>query len=434
MLADVASIADRLTRVRARTFELLAPLDDAGMRRSPDPILSPPLWDLGHIAAYEELWLLQRVAGKPSRHPDLQATYDAFETPRAARGDVAILDVEAARDYLSGVRDDTLELLAGIDLTNTSDPLLRAGAVFEMVAQHEAQHAETVLQALQMLPAGDYVPPSRRTAPLAVNARTEPVRLPGGDFQMGVGDRGFGYDCEKPRHSRRVAGFLIGRALVTNGEHLDFIADGGYARPELWSPEGWQWCDETAVRAPLYWEADAGGDWISRSFERWSPVDPAAPLCHVSWFEADAHARWAGARLPTEAEWEYAARAGVSPDAPFPWGHDGAAGRANLGDDYFAPLPAGALPDGVAPCGATQMIGDVWEWTSSEFTGYPGFRAHPYREYSEVFYDRGYQVLRGGSWATQDVAMRATFRNWDLPQRRQIFAGLRLAWDNSEEM
>ncbi len=434
MLADVVSIADRLTRVRARTFELLAPLDDAGMKRSPDPILSPPLWDLGHIAAYEELWLLQRVAGKPSRHPDLQATYDAFETPRAVRGDVAILDVEAARDYLSGVRDDTLELLTGIDLTNTSDPLLRAGAVFEMVAQHEAQHAETVLQALQMLSAGGYVPPSRRTAPLAVRVRGEPVRLPGGDFQMGASDRGFGYDCEKPRHSRRVAGFLIGRALVTNGEHLDFVADGGYARPELWSPEGWQWRNETAVRAPLYWEADGGGDWISRSFERWSRVDPAAPLCHVSWFEADAHARWAGARLPTEAEWEYAARAGVSPEAPFPWGFGGAAGRANLGDDYFAPLASGALPDGVAPCGATQMIGDVWEWTSSEFTGYPGFRAHPYREYSEVFYDRGYRVLRGGSWATQDVAMRATFRNWDLPQRRQIFAGLRLAWDNSEEM
>ena len=433
MTASASLIADRLERVRARTLELLAPLDDVGLARSPDPILSPPLWDLGHIAAYEELWLIQRVGRRPSRYPGLQATYDAFETPRAVRSQIQILDAHACHDYLSSVRTDVLKLLARTDLDDAGDPLVRDGAVFDMVAQHEAQHAETVLQALQMLPTGDYVPPGRLpTSP--GNAQMQGrVRVPGGTFRMGAPGAGFRYDCERPDHDCRVAPFLIARTPVTNGEHLEFISDRGYDRRELWSKEGWTWRTETGARAPLYWEQIQNDKWLSRSFDLVRSVDPDLPLCHVSWFEADAHARWAGGRLPTESEWERAARAGNDTDADFPWGTTSAKGRANLGENYFAPTPAGAYPDGAAPCGALQMIGDVWEWTASEFDGYPGFRAYPYPEYAEVFFGRGYRVLRGGSWATQEVAARTTFRNWDLPQRRQIFAGLRLAWDDPEE-
>jgi gamma-glutamyl hercynylcysteine S-oxide synthase len=428
---DAQLIADRLERVRARTLELLGPLDEDGLARTPDPILSPPLWDLGHIAAYEELWLIQRVADRPSRYPELQATYDAFETPRAVRGQIEILNARACHDYLSRVRADVLELLATVDLDD-ADPMLRHGTVFEMVTQHEAQHAETILQALQMLPAGAYGPPSRRPIPSPGVRPTGPVRVPGGLFRMGANGGRFSYDCERPGHPRRVAPFLIGRAPVTNGEYLEFISDRGCERRELWSPDGWAWRTQHGVVAPLYWERAGNGRWLARSFDEVRPVDPQSPVCHVSWFEADAYARWAGARLPTEVEWEHAARLGAPEDAPYPWGTD-VSGRANLGENFFAPTPATAYPDGEAPCGALQLIGDVWEWTSSEFNGYPGFVAHPYREYAEVFFGRGYRVLRGGSWATQDVAARSTFRNWDLPQRRQIFAGVRLAWDDPEE-
>ena len=433
MISDPSLIADRLDQVRSRTLELLSPLDEAALARTPDPILSPPLWDLGHIAAYEELWLVERLAGRQSRYPGLQATYDAFETPRALRTRVEILDASACYDYLSSVRADVLEILDRADLSGTGDPLLQDGAVFDMVVQHEAQHTETVLQTLQMLPAGDYVPPARRPRPPPRPVGTDPVHLPGGEFAMGAGSQGFRYDCERPEHPRTVMAYLIGRAPVTNGEHLGFIADGGYERPEFWSSEGWIWRTESAASAPLYWELARDGTWLARSFDLIEPVDPHAPLCHVSWFEADAHARWAGARLPTETEWERAARLDGRDGAVFPWGYGDTHTRANLGDRYFAPVSASVYPGGAAPCGALQMIGDVWEWTSTEFDGYPGFSAFPYREYAEVFFRHGYRVLRGGSWATQDVAVRSTFRNWDLPQRRQIFAGFRLAWDNPEE-
>jgi iron(II)-dependent oxidoreductase len=235
---------------------------------------------------------------------------------------------------------------------------------------------------------------------------------------MGSATPGFAYDCERPCHMRAVAGFLIARDPVTAGEHLEFIADGGYRRRELWTDEGWEWREREGAEAPLYWERDGEGGWLERRFGEVAPVDASVPLCHVSAHEADAHARWAGARLPTEAEWERAARHAPAGDA-----------SANVGQLGLRPAPVGAYP--AAPSGCRQMIGDVWEWTSSTFAGYPGFRAFPYREYAEVFFGPRYRVLRGGSWATQAVAATTSFRNWDLPERRQIFSGLRLARDLS---
>jgi iron(II)-dependent oxidoreductase len=386
------------------------------MARQADPIMSPPLWDLGHIAAYEELWLVRRLSGRPSLHPGLQDVYDAFETPRARRADAPMLDEPAARGYLEAVRERALEQLARADLSDEADPLTANGFVFDMVAEHEAQHTETVLQALQMLPAGAYRPPERRALPDAGGPAEWWVEIPGGTFAMGAGGAGFAYDCERPRHTRELEAFMIARDPVTEGTHLAFMRDGGYARPELWSGDGWAWREREGVEAPLHWERDGEGGWLVRRYDRREPVEPGRVLCHVSAHEADAHARWAGARLPTEAEWERAAE-GASADVA----------SANLDQLGFGPSTAGAY--GPVPSGCRQMIGDVWEWTSTTFEGYPGFRAFPYREYSEVFFGRRYRVLRGGSWATQPIAARASFRNWDLPERRQIFAGLRLARD-----
>ena len=408
-------LADRMERTRRRTLDLFEPLPEPHLVGQPTPILSPPVWDLGHIAAYEELWLVRRVGGGEALHPELDELYDAFETPRPSRGAAPCLPPAEAHRFLREVRRRSLDVLAGTDLGDAAGPLTRHGFVFEMVVEHEAQHTETVLQALQMLPAGSYRPQGRQALPRGGSPGGW-VTVPDTIFCLGADGPGFAYDCERPCHALAVAGFMIARDPVSAGDHLAFIADGGYSRRGLWTDEGWAWREAEGAEAPLYWERDGEGGWLERRFDEVAPVDPSLPLCHVSAHEADAHARWAGARLPTEIEWECAAQ-----------GAPAGEGGANVDQLGFRPAPVGAYPE--APSGCRGMLGDVWEWTASVFEAYPGFRAFPYPEYAEVFFGPRYRVLRGGSWATQAVAARPSFRNWDLPERRQIFSGTRLARD-----
>ncbi len=248
---------------------------------------------------------------------------------------------------------------------------------------------------------------------------------------MGTDDKGWAYDNERPRHSVDLPAFWIDRWPVTNAAFQAFIADGGYRRRDLWSPAGWAFRVRSRLAAPKFWHRD-GAAWLRNRFGWVEEVPPGEPVQHVCWYEADAFARWAGRRLPTEQEWEKAAR--WSPERgdarAFPWG-EGAPSEdvVNLGGRFFRPAPVGAFPAGAAPCGAEQLVGDVWEWTASDFSPYPGFASFPYPEYSEVFFGPDYKVLRGGSWATHPSAVRTTFRNWDYPIRRQIFAGFRCARD-----
>jgi iron(II)-dependent oxidoreductase len=325
----VSDLAD----VRMRTLELVAPLPRTDLERQVHPLLSPLVWDLAHIAAYEDLWIAHRHGGRDLLHGELAAIYDAFETPRAVRGSIELLDHPGALAYLGETRARTLEVL------EERPPDL---GIAEMVLQHELQHTETMLQAMRL----GSLPSPALTGPAPVDAPGDWIEMEGGDVLLGAAAVGFAYDNERPQYTATVAPFRIARCPVTNEE----------------------------------WRAWGEG----------RPTDgpDEAPVCHVSWHEADSFARASGARLPTEPEWEVAAAAGVL---------------------------AG--------------VGSVWEWTSTEFHGYPGFVAHPYPEYSEVFFGQGYRVLRGGSWATHPRVATTTFRNWDLPERHQIFAGLRLAED-----
>jgi iron(II)-dependent oxidoreductase len=252
------------------------------------------------------------------------------------------------------------------------------------------------------------------------------VRIPAGPFLAGAARDGFAYDNERPRHEVELPEFHIDALPVTCADYAEFVERGGYRRREWWSEDGWAWLGETGATAPLHWT----GDGRVRRFGELRPIEPSLPVMHVSWFEADAYARWAGKRLPTELEWEKAAAWSPAAARPrtYPWGEDEPTPeRANLDQTAFGPVPAGALAAGASGYGVLGLLGDAWEWTASELRGYPGFVAHPYREYSEVFFGAGYRVLRGGSWATRSRVARNAFRNWDLPERRQIFSGFRCA-------
>lgn len=339
-----------MAEVRERTFSLVAHLDDEQLNAPLDPIMSPLSWDLGHMAAYEDLWLNHRAAGRELLREDLAALYDAFETPRAVRGDLEFLRGEALLEYMATVRERALE-------APVTD-----GELHELVIRHELQHTETMLQAMTL---AGIAPPSVHGPVTVGGSGLEMIEIPEGPFTLGTGPEGFAYDNERPRHTASTGRFTIGRTPVTNAAWQAFADNGGYATREHWSEQGWAWRTQNGI------EGHRGGA-------------PDAPVVHISYHEAEAFARAHEARLPTEVEWEKAAP-------------------------------------------QLESTGAVWEWTESHFTPYPGFKAHPYREYSEVFFGDRYRVLRGGSYVTHPRVASNQFRNWDLPERRQLFAGVRIA-------
>src|SRR5690606_33589923 len=309
------------------------------------------------------------------------------------------------------------------------DPLVDRGFAFGMIAQHEQQHDETML-ATHQLRVGE--PVLSAPPPPAARVRVAgEVLIPAGPFTMGTSTEPWALDNERPAHRVDLPAYYIDAAPVTNGQYAEFIADGGYDDPRWWTPEGWRHRVTAGLAAPMHWRRD-GDRWYYTRFGRTSPVAPDEPVVHVCFHEAQAYAAWAGKRLPTEAEWEKAARFDPASGRSrrYPWGDEDPTPRhANLGQRHLSPAPVGAYPDGASPLGVHQLIGDVWEWVDTDFHGYPGFVAFPYREYSEVFFGTDYKVLRGGSFGTDPVACRGTFRNWDFPIRRQIFAGFRCARD-----
>ena len=412
-------------------------LDDADLVRQHSPLMSPLVWDLAHVANYEELWLLRAVAGVEPTLPDIDDLYDAFKHPRRSRPTLPLLGPAEARSYAARVRGRVLDVLDRVDVAESPDmhanpgrPLLDDGFVYGMVVQHEHQHDETMLATHQLRVGPPVIDEGAQLPPSRTPARAE-VLVPGGECTLGTSTDPWAYDNERPAHRALLPSFWLDVLPVSNAAHIAFIEAGGYADERLWSPPGWVWRCKEALVAPQFWRRD-GGTWVRTRFGRDEPVPLDEPVQHVCWYEAEAHARWAGKRLPTEAEWEKACS--WDPTARrarrYPWGDDDPTPeRANVSHRASRPAPVGAYPAGASAYGAEQMVGDVWEWTSSDFAGYPGFRSFPYREYSEVFFGTEYKVLRGGSWATHPRAIRATFRNWDYPIRRQIFAGFRLARD-----
>jgi iron(II)-dependent oxidoreductase len=363
-----AAIAEALSEARQRTLDLIEPLSGEQLNRVYSPLLSPLAWDLGHIANFEELWLVQTIGDREPLHGELGRFYDAIENPRKTRGELPILRDEDLRSYMADVRERALDVLEGVDIdADAEDPLLREGFVYEMLLAHELQHNETMLQLLQLVDGYLPVRAEFEPAPLPVPDDPETIALAPGEHEIGAGARGFAYDNERPRHTRELGAFEIDRTPASNGAYISFM-------------------EATGAEPPMHWERDGEGGWLDTARGRRQPVDPTAPVIHVSGQQAQAYAEWSGKRLPSEFEWEAAA-------------------------------------------GQLDGLGHGWEWTGSDFESYPGFSAFPYREYSEVFFGDDYKVLRGGSWATHPRVARPSFRNWDHPQRQQIFSGIRCARD-----
>ena len=417
-------LADDLTRARQRTLRLVD-FDDDELGRQYDPLMSPLVWDLAHIGQQEELWLLRggNLAAPGLLAPAVERLYDAFEHPRASRAHLPLLAPAEAHRYLKTVRAKAFDALDA--LPDEDD-----GFAFALTVSHECQHGETMLQALS-LRSGEPLLKATGSLPAGrAGVAGSSVLVPAGPFVLGVdaAQEPGSLDNERPAHVVDLPAFQIGRVPVTNGEWRAFADDGGYRRRELWSARGWAHCEQGGLSAPLFWNQDGS----RRRFGDVEAIPDDEPVQHITYFEAEAYAAWAGARLPTEMEWEKACV--WDPDSSarrrYPWGGQPPTTLlANLGGDALRPAPVGAYPEGASAYGAEQMLGDVWEWTSSPLRPWPGFTPMIYERYSMPFFDGDYRVLRGGSWAVSPDILRPSFRNWDHPVRRQIFSGVRLAWD-----
>jgi iron(II)-dependent oxidoreductase len=422
------TLARELTNARHRTLRLVD-FDDAELRRQYDPLMSPLVWDLAHIGQQEELWLLRD--GNPDRPgmltPDVERLYDAFVNSRASRVNLPLLPPADARTYCATVRNKVFDSLDSL----TDDD---AAFNFGLVISHENQHDETMLQALNLRSG----PPLLNTGSSLPQGRSgvagTSVLVPAGEFVLGVDavSEPHSLDNERPAHVVDVAAFRIGRVPVTNAEWRQFIDDGGYRQQHWWSEPGWAHWQEAALAAPQFWNRDG----TRTRFGHVEEIPADEPVQHVTYFEAEAYAAWAGARLPTEVEWEKAAAwdPGAGRRRRFPWGaSEPTEHLANLGGEALRPAPVGAYPASASAYGAEQMLGDVWEWTTSPLRPWPGFTPMIYEQYSQPFFEGSgagdYKVLRGGSWAVGPSILRPSFRNWDRPIRRQIFSGVRLAWD-----
>jgi iron(II)-dependent oxidoreductase len=424
-----ATLAKWVADARLATLDLVADLDDEQLMGPRLAIVNPLLWEIGHVAWFQERWALRHARGEPPLRADGDALYDSSAIPHDDRWDLPLPGRDGTIAYLEAVRDRVLETIAaGLD---------ERGRYFVLLALfHEDMHTEAFTYARQTLA---YPPPRLRAAAGhdAAPAESGPfpgdAPVPGGTYRLGAErDGGFVFDNEKWAHPVALAPFAIARAPVTQAEFAAFVDDGGYRRRELWGADGWEWREAAQAEHPVYWRRDGGG-WARRDFDRWVALEPHQPVVHVNWHEAEAWCRWAGRRLPTEAEWEAAAagepdsggRELASRRRRFPWGErPPEARRARTDWRTMGRADVAAFPDGDSACGCRQLVGNVWEWTADDFFPYPGFVADPYRDYSAPWFG-SHKVLRGGAWTTRGRLLRNTWRNYYRPERRDVWAGFR---------
>ena len=441
---------------RARTLDLVADLDDRQLIGPRLAIVNPPLWEIGHVAWFQEFWILRQLKKQKPINENGDQLYNSTDVAHDTRWELLLPSLKKTRPYMDEVLDRSIEYI------DRASSLTAEEFYFYLLATfHESMHAEALAYTRQTLG----YPAPRLTAPPLSKDSGGPlpgdVDVPGGTFVIGATpDLPFAFDNEKWAHSVEIKPFRIAGAPITNAEFLPFVEDGGYRKAQFWSKQGWHWLGtggtpqleisfakffnkainnssqvsdlEKRLDHPVYWHREANGRWQQRLFDRYVPLKEHLPVIHVSWYEAEAYCNWAGRRLPTEAEWEVAASGEPAPDGEslsdsrrhFPWGDDPpTAERANL-DWRSGLVDVGAHPSGDSAFGCRQMIGNLWEWTADDFLPYPGFTVDPYKEYSKPWFGT-HKVLRGGCWATRSLLIRNTWRNFYTPDRRDVWAGFR---------
>jgi iron(II)-dependent oxidoreductase len=426
-------MAALMTAARADTLSLFNLAREEDLHKSPGFGFRPIIWHLAHIGVFEAYWLLQKLKGEPPPDERYERIFDPIHTPREESKNLpSRREMEA---YLSSVRERTLSVLEETRFCE-SDPLLREGYLFHLVLQHEYQHQETLCYLLHLLPSTqktrpEIIGPCSPTVIPTLASSAEMVSIAAGPFEMGAIADAFAYDNELPRHNVDLPAFKIDRLLTTNAEYASFIDEGGYSRREWWSDEGWQWRERENWQAPLYWQRNENV-WRAQSLFDEGLLEAQHPVVGISWYEAEAYTRWRGLRLPTEAEWERAASwdAASEKGRRFSWGDEEPnASLCNFNNQHWGTTAVGCFPAGASIDGCLDMTGNVWEWTQDAFAGYPGFKAFPYPEYSEIWFDGDHRVLKGGSWATRAPLLRNSFRNFFRRHFRIAFAGIRCAAD-----
>ena len=426
IVPEVSSpLRETLLHTRSRTLALAAQFSGEQLLGPRLAIVNPPLWELGHLAWFQERWCLRQRPGSaellPSLLADADRLYDSAAVAHDTRWDLPLPDLDATLDYLALVMSRVLDRIGASGAHDLE-------YFVQLAAMHEEMHCEALTYTRQTLA---YSPPRVResrpsfTRDASVDSDAE---VSGGTFMLGARPgAGFVFDNEKWAHPISVASFAIARACVTQEAFAAFVDDGGYRRQELWTDDGWAWRGAENAVQPLYWKKEAG-EWRVRRFDVWLPLDARAAMVHVNWHEANAYCAWAGRRLPSEAEWEYAAATGREPHSAkteYPWGDSCPdETRANLYGIGNAPVDVSAFASGDSAWGCRQMIGNVWEWTADSFEPYPGFVVDPYKEYSQPWFGT-HKVLRGGSFATSATLIRNTWRNFYTPERRDVYAGFR---------
>ncbi len=446
---SVAELYQTLQEARQRTLELIEDLTDEQMIGPHLDIVNPLRWEVGHVGWFQEYWILRHFRKEAPSRPEGDRLYDSARIAHDTRWDLPLPSKADTLAYIQRI----LERVVAPRQPSGSRPGQKIDGYDEayfvcLALLHECMHAEAITYTRQTL---GYSPPKISTAKGGSHGRVSSAaskgdsagrsgrllgdaEIPGGTFLLGSApDRTFVFDNEQWAHPVSVEPFRMARTAVSNAEFVAFVEDGGYKRRELWTEEGWRWREGAGADHPVYWQRQAGGRWMRRNFDTWVPLEDRLPVLHVSWHEADAYCRWAGRRLPTEAEWEMAASAGPAPGNRgitqqkrlFPWGDEPPAPeRANLDWRAMGCVEVDALPAGDSTSGCRQMIGNVWEWTATDFGPYPGFSPGPYKEYSAPWFG-DHKVLRGGCWVTRSGLIRNNYRNYYQPHRRDVWAGFR---------
>ena len=431
---SASELSAQMEDAHQRTLSLVDDLSDEQWLGPYLEIVNPPLWEVGHVGFFYEAFVLRNLEDRPLIIENGNELFNSFVIAHRARWNAPLPDRRQALGYLDRVRGEVVERLAR-EAPGPWETYLALLSVY-----HEDMHGEAFMWTRQthgyptpqLAGREDHGPDSSRSA--LKGPHPGDVHIPGGLFRLGgTESMPFVFDNEKWAHPVQVEPFRMAKAPVTNEEFAQFVDDGGYGKKNLWDYEGWVWREETGAGHPGYWRKGNGG-WEARQFDRWEPLSPHQPVIHVNWYEAEAFCRWAGRRLPSEAEWELAASAEPSRDGGgilpskrlYPWGEETPSpSLANLDGWSMGCLDVAALPEGDSAFGCRQMMGNVWEWTSSPFYPFPGYLLdQPYKEYSAPWF--GYRkVLRGGAWPTRGRMLRNSYRNFFTPDRRDVFAGFR---------